>query len=66
MLFVSEEATVVEHDNTGVKLAGPGELQEIADIRCDEDPILVERLVEDLAVGRFEQPAIAQMNCVNP
>lgn len=60
-LFVSQETSTLDQNDTRVQLTFADELLEVADVQRDEDAILLVRALKQLVIGRAFEPTIANV-----
>jgi len=60
-LFVSEEPSTLDQNDTRVQLTFADELLEVADVQRDKDAVLLVRARKELVVGRAFEAAIANV-----
>ena len=60
-LFVSEEPSTLDQNDTRVQLTFADELLQVADVQRDKDAVLLVRARKELVVGRAFEAAIANV-----
>jgi hypothetical protein len=64
-LFVTEQPSTLDQNDTRVQLSFADELLEVANVQRDKDAVLLVRAVKQFVVGCAFEPAIANVPCVD-